>query len=330
MLTDVAVHNRATEIGRYTAKAKEASLEQLERQYTQETQDVPERWTTPEERRSILSREYNSRDPLDLAVHRMPDETALTLEDASSISPAERKELRETIEKATDGRSGAWDEARNEIVLARDRAGGLHVLPFSRSHFRVDGRGRMKAGQKLTFRQLVGFSRAASSQAKDAKDATKALLTQHAQSWRSVGAASMESIGRGAGAVKGGIDKISGAAKEVAGSLAGALNPNKIGKQHIAEAAKTTVGVAIKTPASIVGGIIKNPVIGILSAPVKVAESAPKLVSVAVNLSAGTMKLAFEITSKQDHARDNRPITMGSGRTRTPSEEHEYDGPSLF
>ena len=222
-----------------------------------------------------------------MAAEIYPDEHAITIETTASISRDERTELRDIIR--SQGGQDAWEEAKSELVLGRDRSGGLHLLPLSRS--RVHG---LKTGQRLSFCQLRDISR---NMAAQTMGKNQSLCQLQVASWRTAGRASALSLAsKGLGAAKG----VAGAGKQIAGAAFGALNPTKTGKQHLSEAAKGYASAFIKTPASIVGGIIKHPLIGILSAPVKVAKAVPEVATATINAAAGTVKISFKMVHEQD------------------------------
>lgn len=194
--------------------------------------------------------EYKT-DPIEYVAKRAPDETALTIETANTISDAEFTELRQFTDTL-----GNKDVTPFDITLARDGTGHLHVLPYKITAT------SWKAGDRITFRQLA-----------DARHESKKLNNRYLSGTPKGKCAKAQyrlfnSISKGA--VQGAIAKGIGGVQSVASTAQDAISifdPTVRGKDKAKAGAKQMIEAAIQTPVKMIADIFSPPILGILKIP---------------------------------------------------------------
>lgn len=225
-------------------------------------------------------------DPLEYMADHAPDLTALTIEEAAVITDQEFTAARAALEEATP--KGRETVSPFEVTYARDNGGGLHILPYKAGAFRH--------GDRITYGQLA----AAVKNAKHSEQTT----TGRAHTAAKGNVAILQSAAKGTTsreAISGTLKGIAGKAGEGLQSVVGTLQDimsifDKRTKpsEKIKQGAKGIASGLIKTPIKVIADILKNPVTGILLAPLTIMGGAK-------DVAVGTMKLEAGVIQAADH-----------------------------
>ena len=231
------------------------------------------------ERCNILVSELELRDPIDLQFALDDEAEAVRVESYESLSETERPFVDDLLEDDTLALSPKDRKlAKKNLLFGRDRAGGLHVLPFSQKDE------TLKSGMVLSFRKFRGMF--------TGKISDKSLASMRTSIFHSAVGASARHL------TKPSIAKAAG--KSMGGAIPGAtgkankfmdwMNPRKSGTENMKDGAKKMVGAVVKTPINIVADIIRNPILGILTAPIKLAQGVAKMGDGAMGMMVGAAK----------------------------------------
>ena len=230
------------------------------------------------------------KDPLEYVARRAPNETALVIEDANTITDKEFTELRQFTDKLGKGVSPF------DITLARDGTGRLHVLPYN-----IRMTEWKAAGDRITFGQLATARHeswklrnrfAASSVRGKCARAQYALFNTYAK-----------------GAVKGALGKGIGGLQSVASTAQDALSifdPTTKGKDKAKAGMKQVTEAIIQTPVKIIMDIFSPPIIGILKAPFHAAGGI-------IKAGIGATKTAFGLMQESAERDEQQQQQQGHG-----------------
>lgn len=233
-----------------------------------------------EERRKLIQAELAKQDELTLANRLFDDMDAIRMEDASMLSPEEKAEFKEMLDQIGLTKP-EYREVLSNALFGRDRLGGLHFLPYSKALTQAHG---LKPGKKLSFRKVSSLMKKSSKE-------DKRLGRLRSSIFKGAAAASSRHIVATAGKSAGGAFRsAAGAAGKGSNEMLSWLDPDKKGTDLMKDGAKKVASAAIKTPVNIVADIIRNPIVGLLMAPFRMASGLAKMADGAMSFTVGATK----------------------------------------
>ena len=214
-----------------------------------------------------------------------PDEPALMIENADTIYDDEYAAL------------GKYTKALHvkpeNITLARDGTGGLHILPYN-----INGT-KWHPGDTITFKQLAkarGEARKLAGRYLSSSAKGKCAKAQYKL---------FQSIGDGA--VRGAISRGVNGAKGLVDDVFSIMDPNVSGWDKMKSGMKQMAKALIQTPIKIIVDLFTPPILGLLKAPFHALGGAAKFMTGAAKTAWGLM---------QDNKERNDPRNLAPVRTR--------------